>query len=378
MNKPYHIVITTIFHPLILDELFDNISKHDHLDETKIWIVGDKKTPGSVGEFAKRISSKGLETIYVDVATQEEWGKEYTDFYRCFPYNTQSRRGVGFPWVLQDGCEILILIDDDNFPTGDDFIGGHANTGKIWNGQMISEPVGFHNVCEYLEFEPSRHVFTRGFPFHLRDTRNNPVRKTEKPVRIGATAGLWLSAPDVDATTWLNGRISGVKYKGEPTNVLHQDTWAPINTQNTSILRELIPAFVPVPMGWDVPGGKIDWYNDIWGGYFFQALTQGMPYNVAFGRPLVDHRRNPHEYINDLRQEFWGIILTDWLVNLLKADFRPISLNILDRLGELADFLEEKTDMSMPAWTPAEMKSFMKNISGTMRQWSKVCEKIMK
>ena len=86
MNKPYHIVITTIFHPLILDELFDNISKHDHLDETKIWIVGDKKTPGSVGEFAKRISSKGLETIYVDVATQEEWGKEYTDFYRCFPY----------------------------------------------------------------------------------------------------------------------------------------------------------------------------------------------------------------------------------------------------------------------------------------------------
>ena len=135
---------------------------------------------------------------------------------------------------------------------------------------------------------------------------------------IGVTEGLWLAEPDMDATTWLNGKIQARALSTAPTSSFSTpSTWSPVNTQNTSVVRELIPAFVFVTMAWPVPGGKLDRYGDIWGGYFLLALMQGTQYHVAFGRPLVEHRRNPHNYVDDLRYEFWGMILTDWLLNLL-------------------------------------------------------------
>ena len=96
---------------------------------------------------------------------------------------------------------------------------------------------------------------------------------------------MWFDEPDVDATTWLNGKVKGVDYRGPDAFVLDPSTWSPVNTQNTSVVRELIPAFVFVTMAWPVPGGKLDRYGDIWGGYFLLALMQGTKYHVAFRPP---------------------------------------------------------------------------------------------
>jgi len=208
---------------------------------------------------------------------------------------------------------------DDNFPfINEDLVGKHISTGTVWNGSLIHEPLGFHNICEYLSFDPLRHVYPRGFPFDHRSTRNTKETKELCGAVVGVTAGLWLMEPDVDATIWLNGKVHGKSYTGGDKHVLSQDTWTPINTQNTSIVRELIPAYLCIPMGWDVPGGKINRYGDIWGGYFMQALMKGTKYHVSFGCPLVEHRRNPHNYVNDMRHEYWGMMLTDWLLRSLK------------------------------------------------------------
>ena len=118
--------------------------------------------------------------------------------------------------------------------------------------------LGFHNICEYLKINPQRHIFPRGYPFNLRSSQNQPKRNEAAPNRtIGVTAGLWLSDPDIDATTWLNGKVIATEYLGGNIQVLDQKTWTPVNTQNTSVVRELIPAYLCIPMGWDVPGGKI-------------------------------------------------------------------------------------------------------------------------
>ena len=45
MKKPCHIVFTTIHHPAILRDLYENIHRHGHLEEVKVWVVGDRKTP---------------------------------------------------------------------------------------------------------------------------------------------------------------------------------------------------------------------------------------------------------------------------------------------------------------------------------------------
>jgi len=203
MQKPCHIVLTTIYHPEILNELYGNIHQHGHLDEVKVWVVGDKKTPASADTLAREISKKGLETVYFDIAQQDEWGKAFP-FYKLIPYNTDGRRVFGYLKALEEGCEILIALDDDNFPTEDDFIGGHKKTGQTWAGPMIREPARFHNICEYLTLEPPRLVFPRGFPFQLRGHLNQPesVPAPETAI-IGVTEGLWLDEPDTVSYTHL-------------------------------------------------------------------------------------------------------------------------------------------------------------------------------
>ncbi len=377
MGKPVSIVFTTIYLPKVVDELYRNINQFGHLDEVKLWIVGDLRTPRDVGELAKRTTKKGLETAYLDVALQDQWGKRFPSFYRRIPYNNETRRNIGYLCALEDGCDILISIDDDNFPNQDDFVGNHLRTGQTWAGKVLSEISGFHNICEHIIFEPTRAVYPRGFPFDLRNTRNKPeLRERAEKVndaRIGVTAGMWLSDPDIDATTWLNGELKGIEYCGDACVMLDQSTWMPINTQNTSVARDLIPAFFCIPMGWDMPGGRIQRYGDVWGGYFLQSIIRGTDYYVSFGRPLVNHLRNPHNYLDDLRYEYWGMVFTDWILKLLREDFSPSGNAVVDRVTELATYIHETAISKLPTWSPKEMAGFLKWTSGNLLEWVKVC-----
>jgi hypothetical protein len=287
--------------------------------------------------------------------------------------NTDGRRVFGYLKALEEDCQIMIAMDDDNFPTDDDLIGGHQRSGQKWPGPVLREAAQYHNICEYLTLEPHRLVFPRGFPFQLRGHVNQPeFVHGPKDAIIGVTEGLWLDEPDVDATTWLNGKMKSVHYRGPDAFVLEQSTWSPINTQNTSVVRELIPAFIFVTMACPVPGGVLDRYGDIWGGYFLLALMQGTKFHAAFGRPLVHHRRNPHNNVDDLRHEYWGVILTDWLLQLLRS-FKPLSLDTLDRLPELAEFLEQEGVTQLPGWCPPEITKFLRSTAENIRQWSAAC-----
>ena len=106
---------------------------------------------------------------------QETWGKKFPDFYASLPFNNDTRRNIGYLMALDDGCEVLISIDDDNHPTSDDFIGGHSAVGNNVS-TVISEKNGYHNICENIIFEPSRPIYPRGFPFSLRDSLNEPKK----------------------------------------------------------------------------------------------------------------------------------------------------------------------------------------------------------
>jgi len=376
VKKNCHIVFTTIHQPTILNDLYENLSRYGHLDEVKVWVVGDRKTPAGARELAAAASARGLETVYFSIEEQDEWGKRFP-LYSLIPYNTDGRRVFGYLRALEDGCELMISIDDDNFPTHDDFVGGHRRTGQPWPHAVVKEDKQFHNICEYLTFEPARLVFPRGFPFQLRG-HVNEAQAVPAPAdaTVGVTEGLWLAEPDVDATTWLNGKVKGTAYQGPDVFVLDQATWSPVNTQNTSVIRELIPAFVFVTMAWPVPGGKLDRYGDIWGGYFLLALMQGTKYHLAFGRPLVEHRRNAHNYVDDLRFEFWGMILTDWLLELLRRSFHPTSTRMTERVLELAEFLDAEAVRNLPTWCPSEIEAFLHSTSKNLRAWSAACQQV--
>ncbi len=369
--KPFHIVLTTIRVPDALDCYFDNISRFGHLDEVKIWIVGDRKTPVAAADYARALTRKGLETVFFDLEAQEEWGRRCSDFCRRLPVDNETRRNIGYLRALEEGCRTLITIDDDNFPRDSDFIAGHGNTGAIRTGPALSSATGFYNVCEHLRLSRGQRIYPRGFPFLLRNGSTPGVDAVDLPdgARPGVNMGLWTGSPDLDAVTWLNGPVISLAYTGRERYVLAHDTWMPISGQNMSIVRELIPAYCCVPMGRPVPGGSIQRYGDIWGGYFLQAVLRDTPYHVAFGLPVVDHRRNPHNCLDDLRHEYWGMMLTDWLVGILKSGFRPVASDIAERTRQLAVFLEEKAADMTPGWCPEEMKVFLRWTGENLAAW---------
>jgi hypothetical protein len=149
-----------------------------------------------------------------------------------------------------------------------------------------------------------------------------------------------------------------------------------MNTQNTSVVRELIPAFVFVTMAWPVPGGKLDRYGDIWGGYFLLALMQGTKYHVAFGRPLVEHRRNPHNYVDDLRYEFWGMILTDWLLEILRSRSNPPAAACRIAFWSWRNSCTPRPSAICPPGVPQKLRSFLHSTAQNLRQWSAACRQI--
>jgi len=376
--KPNHIVLTTIDNATVLNDYYANLLINDELESAKVWIIGDKKTPSDIYNLAKELTNNGLETVYLDIEYQDNWGRRYPDFYNLVPYNDDCRRNIGYLHALECGCERLISIDSDNYPTNDDFVNYHSQTGKNINRFLLSDTSGFYNICELLNFKPSRHIFPRGYPFSLRDTDCDIYSSSRQVfVKIGVTAGLWLSDPDIDSITWLNGKVKSVSYFGFDLSILSQNTWTPINSQNTSIARELIPAFAFVPMGWIVPGGRIGRYGDILAGYFLQAIIQGTDYHVAFGRPLVEHRRNSHNYLKDLYQEYWGMLISDYLVMLLREDFVPKEESICNRVIELSEFLASKAIEKLPSWSTPEIKGFMMNTSKSLKLWANVCNDII-
>jgi len=372
--KPHHLVLTTIRYPEVLKGFKQNIEHYGHMDQTRIWIVGDRKTPPETGHLARKLTEAGLETDYLDVAYQKEWGKRCAPFFEALPWDSDSRRMIGYLHAIENGCERLISIDDDNWPAGDDFIGGHAQTGLIWEGDVISEDSGFHNLCEYLAFDTAAWMAPRGYPLgHWGRKNGASVRPAAARTRIGVKTGLWLNDPDLDAMTWMNGKVRATDYRGPEVRVLAGETWTPLNTQNTGVCREVIPAFLFLPMSPAVSGFGMDRYGDIWGGYLLQSLLRETQYHVAFGRPLVEHRRNAHDYARDYLGEFWGVVLNEWFIDSVKNRFRPSSSGLPERVSELSEWMQSVLAAGLPAHAPAGAARGLRYWGRFIGLWGDLC-----
>ena len=68
------------------------------------------------------------------------------------------------------------------------------------------------------------------------------------------------------------------------------------------------------------------------------------------------------------------MILTDWLLQLLRNSFDPTSAAIVDRLVELAQFLEEQGVTQLPGWCPQEIRTFLVSTAENVREWSAACQ----
>ena len=360
------VVVTTINGGDILDGYCKQAEAESMRDRLRIVVIPDRKSPQKLYEKCAQVARRGFDVHCPTLAEQEAYLKKFGSMAMLVPYDSDNRRNIGFLMAVEWGCDVLLSIDDDNFCTGETY----ATSALVCSDKVALPAVhssnGWFNFCDMLTIEPNYRVYPRGFPYHKRHQEPKLTFTDEAgPVRMNV--GLWLQEPDCDAITWLGAPMRAKLFKG-PSVLLGQDTWAPINTQNTALHCDLIVAYYFVKMGYPLAGMPIDRYGDIFSGYLSQACVRHMGHRIRVGTPIADHKRNAHNYLRDLAGELACIMVlepfTEWLHDL-KLEGKSYAETYLS-LADAVDYQVERFTGQM--WDDAT-RGYFHQMTYCIRQW---------
>jgi glycosyltransferase involved in cell wall biosynthesis len=374
--KRVGIVLTTINIPFLVQDFVANVERFGH-DNVEILIIGDKKSPDAeIVELLNNLPGGRAEVRYLGIDAQLDWAAgtpALERFLDIVPYNSDNRRNIGYLIALQDGADVIISIDDDNYPSMSDFIGDHWLVGDEARLPGISSTSGWFNACSLLENDRNAEIYPRGFPCSKR-FQDSIITVNELSGRVAANLGLWTGAPDVDAITQIALPARVTSFCGEHEKILvDRTTCLPINSQNTAVARDAMAAYYFLPMGASVHDMLLDRYGDIWQGYFLKKAIDAKGELVAVGSPLTDHRRNQHDPLKDLKSEFWGLLVTDQLVDWLAT------VEIYETQNYSAVYLDlsSQLDAAIPQIFPdADIQRHLQYITKCMASWIEAYEAV--
>jgi len=354
------IVTTTIYVPRALERYGENAHFYGH-EQVNFIVVGDKKTPPETRAFCDSIAAQRYPCEYLDIEDQRRYMDRYPELWRHLPFNSIQRRNIGLLKAWEDGADIVITIDDDNWMLNHDFVRLHGIVGERPELPAVESSSGWFNVCSMLEEASGTPFYHRGFPRGERWKEKDaftcmaPLRR-----RVAVNAGLWLDDPDIDAMTRLERPIvvRGMRAGAPPRFVLQPGTWSPFNSQNTALLREVIPAYFLSPC--------IGRYDDIWPSYIVTRIANHLGDVIAFGQPLLRQKRNEHVLWKDLDAERIGMLLTDEFCAALRS-IKLSGSSYAQCYGEMV----EKLPKAWPAgekWTDA-MRAAREGLLEGMAIW---------
>jgi hypothetical protein len=273
---------------------------------------------------------------------------------------------------LESGADAIISVDDDNVPMLEvDFFSEHSVvTAESAEMEVVSSSTGWYNACSLLNMEPAVRVYPRGYPFTGRGLEES-YDYSVKRVAVHGNMGLWLGDPDLDAVTWIAAPCRAVSYSGRSV-ALADDTWAPVNTQNTCVSRASLVAFYQIPMGVAESGFSIERYGDIFGGYFYEACVKHMKGTVRVGRPVVLQNRNAHDYLRDLCGELAGMIVVDGILEFLRAA-RLDGRSYAEAYVCLCHLLEDEIERWRETGQTRGVKAYFHRVAYCMRRWVAAC-----
>jgi hypothetical protein len=331
------LVTTTIHVPTCVEAYLKNAEQHGYGEQTTLIVIGDHKTPKETSEFLAGLDGRfASRVIYMDVDSQKKYLRRWPALDHILRYNCIQRRNVGYLRAQEEGAEIIVALDDDNFVTDDDYLGAHLVAGRTVEMPVLSHASGWWNVCERLRCDPVRKFYHRGYPKSAQTWKAGGFTAETKKVRVAVNAGLWLKNPDVDATTNIEEPINVVAMDdvaGSKAAALAAGTWCPFNSQNTSFHISTLPAMYLVVMLDFYRGYRVGRLDDIWMAYFVRAIADQLGESVVYGPPLVVQDRNPHNFTHDLSEELGGYLLTEKLVRYL----REFKTGAKDYLGGYLD-----------------------------------------
>jgi len=318
---------TTIHVPHAL-KLMRKCSTEQCSTDVRFFIAKDKKTPAEAGEFLSEIDHVH------DVL-------EGTQAWKCselIGWNTLARRNIAFLEALKWGADAVYSWDNDNLP---------VDLAHFYSIEQMLDPwhpwhgIRMTSTSPNPWFDPgsllipkTRH---RGFPHDM------PSRSVAEPVtdaKIGIAAGLIIGNPDIDAVTRMELKpdIGAVHILGSTGVVVDPNTWTIWNSQNTAVVRELVPSWFMAP-----GCGR---HDDIYASLVVQRVMRERGYHVHFGKPFCFQERNPHDLLVDLRAEIDGMSNVLKLATLLDS-IQLFGRNVVDDTRHIYETLKS-TDWYPP------------------------------
>lgn len=365
------IVLTTINVPTLLEAYADNFARHRHLDDVQVFVIGDRKTPAAAAQLVAGLADRGLSARYVDIPDQEAWLRRVPELAPFIPYDSDNRRNIGYLMAAEEGAELLIALDDDNLVGQGDYLAAHRIVGGVHRLPTVASPSGWYNICELLETDPPRTIYPRGYPYTHR-WADGALQWSETEGRVLVNEGLWVGAPDVDAVTRLNEPVRTVALR-RPRVMLARGTFAPINTQNTAIDRDVLPAFYFVLQAGRSGPVIMDRFGDIFCGLFVNKVVEALDGRIVFGVPVATHERNAHNFFRDLEQELLAIRMTDILADIL-SHVSLRAANSADAYLELVEAVEAGVNRR-PDIEDA-LKAHFRLVARAQRAWVAACRTV--
>jgi hypothetical protein len=360
------IVTTTINIPALLIQYARNARGYGH-SELDFIVIGDRKSPPETADFCKSVPH--YPCVYLDIPAQQQYLKRFPELWNHLRFDSIQRRNIGILMAYENGADVMITIDDDNFVMDQDFVGLHSVVGSSPDLLAYGSTSGWFNVCSCLATDHDVPFYHRGFPQKMRWLENGHVTSSSRlKHRVAVNAGLWLDDPDIDALARMDRPIvvRGFNSQWPGTNfALSPGTWSPFNSQNTALMRDAIPAYFLSPYN-----GR---YDDIWGSYILTRIAGHLDDVVSFGEPLVRQERNPHDLWKDLDMERNGMIMTDDFC----AALRSISLQgqtYHECFGEILAVLTQAWTPG-PAWNESQREWRNKLVEGLVL-WHAVFEQL--
>jgi hypothetical protein len=198
-------------------------------------------------------------------------------------------RSFGFWHAWATGAEIIFTLDDDCFPTEDDFVALHRDN-------LFRTPAWQSSVSG---------MRVRGLPYHNAGLLRN----------VHVSMGLWRGCPDIDSVMTLAGGQPSVSATGTAARVMPSAQYFPLSGMNLAFSREVACLMYFPPMGRGQPYRRFD---DIWCGLVVQRICRHLGYPIVCGRPLIDHRRASNPFTN-LVKEALGIVANEHIWETIDA-----------------------------------------------------------
>lgn len=360
------IVTTTINIPVLLRNYTENALRYGHKN-VDIIVIGDRKSPRETGDFCAGIN-RLCPCTYLDIPAQQDFLGGFPELWRHIRFDCIQRRNIGMLMAYQNGADVVITIDDDNFVTNQDFVGIHSAAGSRREVTLYASTSGWLDVCAFLDADDGARFYHRGYPQKIRWTERDHFITTQRATRrIAVNAGFWLDNPDIDALSRMERQpvVRGFKPSWPGSIALEPGTWSPFNSQNTALARDVVPAYFLSPYT-----GR---YDDIWASYIVNRIAEHFGDVIRFGDPLVRQQRNPHDLWKDLDVERNGMILTDDFCGALRSI--PLTgASYHQCFGEITAALPDAWTEG-PKWTESQKEWRSRLIEG-MNIWHAVFEQL--